>query len=146
MNLERLLRSPLMNALLILLVGTAFLLMNKPGLVPERVLQALIFILLAYVVLWTTLVLFHNHRYPDRRIRLITYIPTEFREEDEGQQWINYRVTRRVYMLYCGAIPLVLALVSLAPDGTVAGIVSLTLLGALQQVMYWWELRKWEKN
>jgi hypothetical protein len=146
MNLERLLRSPLVNAVLCLLLGTDLLLLHHRDRMPERLPYWIAVLVLAYVAIWFTLVFIHNNRHPDRRIRMSFSIPSEFREEDEGQQWMNYRATRRVYMLYCAAIPTALVWIALAPDGTVAGIVSLTLLGATQQVMYWWELRKWEKN
>ena len=101
---------------------------------------------MGFAAIWALLVIWHNRRSPERKIHLISFFPPEFREEDEGQQWMNYRVTRRVYMLYCSGIPLSILVTFLAADGKAAAIICLCLLGAVQQLMYWWELRKWEKG
>ncbi|MDR6551828.1 hypothetical protein [Paenibacillus qinlingensis] len=146
MKLERLLRSPLLGAFIFLLVGVAMLVLHYREFSPEWLRYAMTISTVSLVVIWTALVLFHNKRYPKRRIRLATFIPPEFREEDEGQQWINYKVTRRVYMLYYSAIPLLIGLVVLIPDGKAAAIGGLSLLGALQQILYWKGLRDWDRS
>jgi hypothetical protein len=145
MKLERLLRSPLINAVLFILLGAALMLMHYGEYVPKWLLLAMMTVIVVYAAVWTALVMFHNRRHPQRRIHLNSCIPPEYREEDEGQQWMNYRVTRRVYMLYYSAVPVLLALIVIFPDGKAAAIAGLSILAAAQQMMYWWELRKWER-
>lgn len=146
MKMERLLRSPLVNAVVFLLIGATMLLVQYEHHFPGWLRLFMAAVLLGYVVIWTALVLIHNRRHPDRRIRLATYMPPEFREEDEGQQWMNYRATRRVYIMYYAAIPFILPLIMLLPDGKAAAIAAISLLGVAQQLMYWWELRKWDRS
>ena len=146
MTLERILRSPLVNVGMIVLMAAAILTLHYDKAVPDGVQAALIGLLAGYVVVWTVLVLLHNRRNPERKIRVVSLFPPEFREEDEGQQWMNYRVTRRVYMLYCTGIPLSILVIYLAADGKAAAFICLCLLAVIQQLLYWWELRKWEKG
>ena len=146
MNWERTLRSPIHNVIMILLLGNTVMQGHYRTDVPDGLFLLSLGVMTGYAACWFLLVLVHNRRRPDRAIRLITLMPPEFREEDEGQQWMNYRVTRRVYLLLCAAVPLGFAGIFLAPDGTAFSIALLTALGVAQQLMYWWELRKWEKN
>ncbi|WP_127583688.1 hypothetical protein [Paenibacillus koleovorans] len=146
MKLERLLRSPLLGAGLFFLMGAAMLLLYYQHLVPDWLRFIVAFGAVGLVFVWAVLALVHNRRHPERRIRLATFIPPEFREEDEGQQWINYRVTRRVYMLYYTAIPLLIGLIVVLPDGKAVAIGGLTFLGGLQQLLYWKGLRDWERS
>ncbi|MFD0672754.1 hypothetical protein [Cohnella sp. GCM10027633] len=146
MKLERILRSPLLSAGLFFLLGAAMLMAHYSQTVPEWLLYAMTIGSVGLCAVWVALCVVHNRRHPQRRIRFLTLVPPEFREEDEGQKWMNYRVTRRVYMLYYAAIPLLILLIMLVPDGTAAAIAGLAVLGGIQQLLYGYELRKWDRS
>jgi len=146
MKWERWLRSPINNVIMILLISNMVMQIHYYPAVPQWLVFASLWVMVAYFAIWILFVLIFNRLHPNRKIRLITLIPPEFREEDEGQQWMNYRVTRRVYLLLCTAVPLGLVGIVYIPDGKAFAIVLLAVLGVAQQLLYWWELRKWEKN
>lgn len=146
MKLERILRSPLLSAGLFFLLGAAMLTAHYRQSVPDWSLYAMTVVPVGLCAAWAALTVIHNVRHPHRRIRFLTFVPPEFREEDEGQKWMNYRVTRRVYMLYYAAIPFLIGLIMLVPDGTAVAIAGLAVLGGIQQLLYGYELRKWDRS
>lgn len=53
-------------------------------------------------------------RHPARKIPFFHYIPVEFREEDEGLQWVTYRACRKTYIFLYSAVPAGLLAITLS--------------------------------
>ncbi|MET3505230.1 hypothetical protein [Halalkalibacter oceani] len=105
---------------------------------------------LGIVVLIVTVGLFlflivHNLRHPERRIKLISFIPYEFNEEDEGQQWVTNRACRKVYIFFYFAIPYSALLMVLFPFFPEVPLLILFLLASTQYTIYWYETRRYLK-
>jgi len=105
---------------------------------------------LGIVVLIVTAGLFlfvavHNLRHPERRIKLISFIPYEFNEEDEGQQWVTNRACRKVYIFFYFAIPYSALLMVLFPYFPEVPLLILFLLASTQYTIYWYETRRYLK-
>ncbi|MCM3713006.1 hypothetical protein M3202_02850 [Alkalihalobacillus oceani] len=105
---------------------------------------------LGIVVLIVTVGLFlflivHNLRHPERRIKLISFIPYEFNEEDEGQQWVTNRACRKVYIFFYFAIPYSALLMVLFPYFPEVPLLILFLLASTQYTIYWYETRRYLK-
>src|SRR5690625_4491882 len=93
--------------------------------------------------IYIALVVIHNHRNPDKKIGLITFIPYELREDDEGIQWYTFKATRKVYIFYSMAIPLCIIAITFFQDIIPYFPVWLfILLGTIQVSIYWFEIRK----
>lgn len=105
---------------------------------------------LGIVVLTVTTGLFlflivHNFRHPERRIKLISFIPYEFNEEDEGQQWVTNRACRKVYIFFYFAIPYSALLLVLFPFFPEVPLLILFVLASTQYTIYWYETRRYLK-
>src|SRR5690625_3810870 len=66
--------------------------------------------------IYIALVVIHNHRNPDKKIALITFIPYELREDDEGIQWYTFKATRKVYIFYSMVIPISILAITIFQD------------------------------
>ncbi|MCM3759253.1 hypothetical protein M3212_00490 [Alkalihalobacillus oceani] len=105
---------------------------------------------LGIVVLTVTAGLFlflivHNLRHPERSIKLISFIPYEFNEEDEGQQWVTNRACRKVYIFFYFAIPYSALLMVLFPFFPEVPLLILFVLSSTQYTIYWYETRRYLK-
>lgn len=94
------------------------------------------------IIIYFGLMIYYNHKHPDRKIPIITHIPYEFKEEDEGHQYITYRACRKVYIYYYFTIPLAIVFVSNFKDIEWIPVFVLTLLGLGQYFIYWSEIKK----
>lgn len=92
--------------------------------------------------LYFGLLCIHNKRHPERKIKWITYIPYELREEDEGMQWVTYKATRKVYIFYYFAIPPSIVIVTFVTFIPYLEIWLLVSFGVIQYFIYWYETRK----
>jgi len=75
-------------------------------------------------------------------IPIITYIPYELKEEDEGHQHITCRACRKVYIYYYFAILIAIVLVTILKDIQWIPVLILALLGLGQYFAFWTENRK----
>ncbi|WP_042375529.1 hypothetical protein, partial [Neobacillus jeddahensis] len=99
------LRSPIFPVILLIFITASLVLslINTQDLLAK--LCSGISLILAFV--WTILIKLHNNKNPKNRIKLTGFIPYEFREMDEGQQWVTFKACRNVYIYYSLAIPVV---------------------------------------
>lgn len=82
--MKQVLKSPLIGSGIFVLI-IAFLLFSLMS--TQVVLARLCFwILVTVTVFWFILTKFYNRKNSDDKIRLFSFIPSEFREIDEGQQ------------------------------------------------------------
>ncbi|WP_138420919.1 hypothetical protein [Aquibacillus sediminis] len=95
-----------------------------------------------FVVVYFGLIIYFNRKYPNRRIRIMTYIPYELKEEDEGHQYVTYRACRKVYIYYYFAIPVALVILILFNEIRLLPIFLLTGLGLGQYFIFWSEIKK----
>ncbi|MTH55414.1 hypothetical protein GKZ89_18640 [Bacillus mangrovi] len=138
--LKKIFQSPLFNAMLIGMLGLIMIGNHYPECVPAwlvldpMVLGIPILILLVFIP-------FYNKKHPADRIKP-TLMPMEFREEDEGQQWITFKATRKVYIFFASIIPVAIATTAYLNHLPYLPVVLLAAMGVTQYVIYWTELRK----
>jgi hypothetical protein len=94
-------------------------------------------IAIVLVFVWSILIKVHNHKNPEDRIKLAGYIPYEFREMDEGQQWVTYKACRNVYIYYSLAIPVAAFICFGFSQNIFVPILSVGALGVGQYIVYW---------
>lgn len=131
--LPRLMRSPVFPILLFLNLFFVFYVGRTSAVTPP------LFVVLALVipVAWCILLIVHNKYYPKQKIKLLSFIPAEFSEMDEGQQWMTYRACRNVYMYYSIALPLCFVIyVCTSSHSTLEPLYYLAGLGLGQYVVY----------
>ncbi|MFT4415863.1 hypothetical protein ACLM5H_18550 [Fredinandcohnia humi] len=138
--LKKILRSPLFNILLLILLGLALLKEYFPTEAPIH-LQLPPWVLLIPILVLLLLIPLHNVRSPKDKIKP-TLLPMEFLEEDEGLKWITLKATRKVYIFYVFAIPVSMLLIALFQHLTYFPILLLAGIGAVQYAIYWQEVRK----
>jgi hypothetical protein len=89
------------------------------------------------------LVIYNNKKFPHKQIDLHSYAPHEFREDDEGLQWVTFKACRKVYLFYYFAIPVGISLVAVYYNSIpLFGVWVLVLFGVIQNFIYWFEIRK----
>ena len=138
MILERLLRSPLVMIAMLVYLGVVYV-----GVQEEWPYGKLFIPFFTLFIVYFGLMLIHNKKHPARKIKLLTYIPYELREEDEGMQWVTFKATRKVYIFYYFAIPIGIVLVTMFHDIIPYFVIWLLVaLGVIQYLIYWMEMRK----
>ncbi|MCP1122639.1 hypothetical protein NKR74_04655 [Bacillus sp. 3103sda1] len=133
--MKQVLRSPLMGASIFVLI-IAFLLFSLMN--TQVILARLCFgILVTVTFLWVILTKFYNRKNHDDKIRLFGFIPSEFREIDEGQQWVTYKACRNVYIYYSIALPVTAGICFLFSQHNFVPLLCIGVLGAGQYIVYW---------
>lgn len=138
------LRSPFLPmGTLVLVIGSLLLILtNTPG-----VLTELYWVIMVLVVfLWPLLIKSHNRNNPNDQIKIGGFLPTEFREMDEGQQWVTYRACRNVYIYYNVALPLTAVIFFSLAGNKFAPLICLGLLGIGQYLVYWLTINRFLKQ
>ncbi|PET92246.1 hypothetical protein CN527_30705 [Bacillus cereus] len=133
--IKQVLRSPLIGASIFVLI-IAFLLFSLMN--TQVILAKLCFgILVTVTFLWIILTSIYNRKNPYDKIRLFGFIPSEFREIDEGQQWVTYKACRSVYIYYSIALPVTAGICFLFSQHNFVPLLCIGLLGAGQYIVYW---------
>lgn len=139
--MERFLRSPFTMS--VFLIGLA-LIYSTSALMKQQ--DGLFFVFsIAYAIFVTFyfgLMMYYNRKFPDRRIRIWTFIPYELKEEDEGHQYITYRACRKVYIYYYFAIPAAIVVLAIFKEVELLPIIVLTALGIGQYFIFWSEIKQ----
>ncbi len=128
-------RSPLypMSMLILLTAFMLLTLMNNHKFLANVCFW--IFILISLV--FSVLIKFHNHKNPNQKIKDSSIIPPEFREMDEGQQWVTFKACRNVYIYYSLAIPAALIISFAFSENIFILLLTICLLGLGQYIVYW---------
>lgn len=133
--LKHILRSPFIPMSLFVLI-IAFLLLSLTNTLVG--LARLCFgILVLCTFLWLTLIKLYNRKNPNNKIKPLGLIPPEFREMDEGQQWVTYKACRNVYIYYSFGLPITAGICFLFSNHNLAPLISIGLLGVGQYIVYW---------
>lgn len=133
--LRAILRSPLFPISLLIFIITFLLL----SLMNTQVLLAKIcfwvFTILTFV--WAVLIKYYNQKNPGDKIKSTGNIPPEFREMDEGQQWVTFKACRNVYIYYSFAIPVIAIICFVFVQNIFVPLLSIGVLGLGQYIVYW---------
>lgn len=136
--LEKVLRSPFMMMVMLIMFGVVYVGAGEGW--PLRVFYIPFF---SFFLLYFLLIVFHNKRHPEKKIKVFTLIPYELREDDEGLQYITFKAMRKVYIFYYFAIPFGIAMAfifqHIIPYFTIWLLVT---FGIVQYFIYWLEIRK----
>ncbi|PYF01767.1 hypothetical protein [Ureibacillus chungkukjangi] len=138
--LKKVYQSPLFNAALILGLGVIMLGNHYSEDVPNwmnidpLVLGIPILVLLLAIPI-------NNLKNPKDKVKP-TLIPMEFKEEDEGLQWITYKATRKVYIFFASSLPFAIALTAYFNHIPYFPIILLTGMGIIQYILFWFEHKK----
>lgn len=138
--IERFLRSPLTISLFLIGMGLIYAF----GIYTEKT-DVFTFVSIGFalfVIIYFGLMIYYNNKYPDRKIKMFTYIPYELKEEDEGHQYITYRACRKVYIYYYYAIPIAIVLVTMFRFVEWIPVFVLAALGLGQYITFWTEIKK----
>ena len=109
----------------------------------------LIFFSILFVLLIGSLLTFfiklfkHNRKHPLKKFSLFYLKPPEYIEDDELFQQATGQATKKVYTFYVSAIPILAVLYIVLPIGKMWMIIGLLLLGFLQYMIYYLEIRKY---
>ncbi|MCC2353242.1 hypothetical protein OCD85_17290 [Bacillus pacificus] len=67
----------------------------------------------------------------------MSIVPPEFREMDEGQQWVTFKACRNVYIYYTFAIPVTVLICFIFSQNNLVPLLSIGVLGIGQYIVYW---------
>ncbi|MFP3728019.1 hypothetical protein U8V72_22780 [Priestia filamentosa] len=141
--MEKLLRAPVFQVLLLSLVGIIVVERNYSLKILESLEGfPLKYIFIGIVILWIILTYIYNYKNQEEKFNLFTLLPTEFREDDEGMKWITLRACKKVYIYYSFAIPLGIGLILYFSDWNITPFIVLIVLGLGQYLVYWMEIKK----
>ncbi|PEY32104.1 hypothetical protein CN354_22155 [Bacillus cereus] len=133
--LNHILRSPFFPMSLLVFI-TAFLLLSLMN--TQVFLAKLCFgILIFFTFGWSLFIKLYNRRNPKNKIKSMSIVPPEFREIDEGQQWVTFKACRNVYIYYTFAIPVTVLICFIFSQNNLVPLLSIGVLGIGQYVVYW---------
>jgi hypothetical protein len=141
--LQRFLRSPFIPMTMFVLLIAFVYVVQLDLQADERWRGRFFFLLFIGVWLfWTVLIAIHNRKYPASRINYWGFIPCEFRELDEGQQWVTFKACRNVYIYYTTALPVAAAVSSWFSQYRFSALFFIGALGLGQYIVYWLTIRR----
>ena len=85
----------------------------------------------------------HNRKYPDKKLSPLYLNPPEYLEDDELFQQATGLATKKVYTFFVTAIPVLAVLYLVLPIGKMWMVIGLLLLGFMQNLIYYLEIRKY---
>lgn len=133
--LNHILRSPFFPMSLLVCI-TAFLLLSLMN--TQVFLARLCFgILIFFTFGWSLLIRIYNRNNPKNRIKSMSIVPPEFRDIDEGQQWVTFKACRNVYIYYTFAIPVTAFICFIFSQNHLVPLLSIGVLGIGQYIVYW---------
>ncbi|MFB3167391.1 hypothetical protein P5G62_009740 [Neobacillus sp. 179-C4.2 HS] len=140
--LQRFLRSPIGPMLIFVSMIGFFiisLLSNESSKLPVRY-SFLLFVAFAFI--WLVLIQLHNRKNLKQQIKALGVIPPEFREMDEGQQWLTFKACRNVYIYYSFALPVIAGICFALGNYKLVPLLSIGILGLGQYIVYWLTIRE----
>lgn len=109
------------------------------SLINTQALLAKLFSWISFILafVWTILIKLYNNKNPQNKSKLNSFIPYEFREMDEGQQWVTFKACRNVNIYYSLAIPVVTIICFVFSQNIFVPILCIGALGVGQYIVYW---------
>ncbi|MDZ5470735.1 hypothetical protein SM124_03115 (plasmid) [Bacillus sp. 31A1R] len=144
---EKVLRSPIWSLMFIWLAGSIYLFLTiyeitELSNLAIGILSIFSLLVLIFTLVWFALIAKFNKKNPKRKISIFSIVPVEFREEDEGMQWLTNRACRKVYMFFYSALPLSFLLLFFLDDIKGLPVIIIIGLATGQYIIYWSEIRK----
>ncbi|MGE7624197.1 hypothetical protein ACQKMD_14425 [Viridibacillus sp. NPDC096237] len=87
----------------------------------------------------------HNKLHPQQKVSVFRIQPNEYLEEDEMMRAVTQRATQKVYTFISYALPLAV-LIFLIPMNHFWYILIILLIAIIQNLMYYFEIRKYVKE
>ncbi|MED0958270.1 hypothetical protein [Bacillus paramycoides] len=141
--IEKWLRLPLFQIILLILVGLIILEKNDSLTFSNFIHPSLlIYVFITVFIIWIILMKLYNRTNPYQKFNIFTLMPTELREDDEGLRWITFQACRNVYIYYSLAIPIGIGLISYFNEVKFISLLILVILGLGQYIIYWLEIKK----
>lgn len=141
--LEKIIRSPLSTMFFLLIFGGLIWSHNYSPEAFRPYIEIFSIGTVSLIILFYLLVYFHNKKNPNRKISFALWIPYEFKEDDEGKQWVTFQACRKVYMFYSFAIPAAIILLTVFNLSAGMMLIMLFVMGMSQYAIYWWEEKKY---
>ncbi|UGB28752.1 hypothetical protein [Metabacillus sp. B2-18] len=138
--LKRIFQSPIFNALLVLGLGIIMLGNHYSDDVPS-LLKIDPLVLGVPILILILAIPINNMKNPKNKVKP-SLIPMEFKEEDEGLQWITYKATRKVYIFFASFLPIAIALTAYLNHIPYFPVILLTGMAIVQYVLFWLEHKK----
>ncbi|MFD2212275.1 hypothetical protein [Metabacillus endolithicus] len=138
--LKRIFQSPIFNALLVLGLGIIMLGNHYSDDVPNW-LKVDPLVLGIPILILISAIPINNMKNPKNKVKP-SLIPMEFKEEDEGLQWITYKATRKVYIFFASFLPIAIALTAYLNHIPYFPVILLTGMAIVQYVLFWLEHKK----
>ncbi|MCM3764479.1 hypothetical protein [Neobacillus niacini] len=132
--LKTILRSPIFPIILLIFIIASLVLQLNTQPLLGRICSWTAFI---FALIWTILIKRQNNKDPKGSIKLSGFIPYEFREMDEGQQWVTFKACRNVYIYYSLAIPIAAFICFIFSKYIFVPLLSIGALGVGQYIVYW---------
>lgn len=98
--IEKIVRSPLSNFFFLLLLGGFLFSKIFSFEITEEYSSVISTGILFLIAVYFFFIYLYNQRNPTNKVSLFGWIPSEFKEEDEGKQWITFQACRKVYIFY----------------------------------------------
>ncbi|WP_025783975.1 hypothetical protein [Sporosarcina sp. D27] len=105
-------------------------------------LNAMMVIVVFYLLLFCLRIAKHNKRMPKHKISMTTYKPQEYLEDDELFQDVTKQATKKVYTYFAWALPVMAGVYLMLPISKTWMIVGVLLLAAGQYWIYYRTIRK----
>lgn len=141
--IEKIIRSPLsMIFFLLIFGGIVYLNMYSPDYI-EAYKGWITFGAVIIIALYFLLIMYHNRQKPDKKVHFWGWIPYEFKEEDEGRQWVTFQACRKAYIFYSFAVPFAIVLIMLIDSFPALPLILLLLMALCQYIIFWQEERKY---
>jgi hypothetical protein len=140
--LKKIFQSPLFNVTLVLGLGFIMLGNHYSEYVPAWMIVDPLVLGIPILVLLLAIPIY-NLINPKDRVKP-SLIPMEFKEEDEGLQWITYKATRKVYIFFALFLPIAIAITAYLNHIPYLPIILLTGMAVIQYAIYWYEHKKHE--
>ena len=103
-------------------------------------------LLVFYLLIFSWKISKHNKRNPSRQMKLMTFKPQEYMEDDELFEEVTRRATQKVYSYFTVALPSSAALFLMLPIGKFGMLNILLLLAIGQYFIYYRTIRRYMKE
>lgn len=100
-------------------------------------------LLIVFFVVYLSKIKRHNQQNPSKQLAAFTFTkPGEFLQDDEMLRQVSENATKKIYIFYSHALPLLVFIIALLPVNRYLFVVLIFLMLMLQNALYYIEIRK----
>lgn len=104
-------------------------------------------VLLAACITFTIFIKIYNKQNPKEKIKLLSFKPPEYLEEDEMYQYATMKATKKVYTFINWALPCILAFLLMPfPYSKFIIFVLIALIIIIQNLIFFFKMRKFKES